>query len=493
MRILIFLILFILVSIFLPKNELIKEAKADSYVPSGNKNLYVRVVLANFSNASFSGVTPGEMSSQMFYSYDSVRSFYNEESYGKVSITGDVYGWFNLPAKQSCDAESVFDQAVAAAGISVSSISGSSPVVVVAPFGPSYCGWVGYSSLSRNLIAVTTTNPNFVATIAHELGHTLGLAHASFYNCDNRMLFSIQNCIVEEYGDDYDVMGSGSVKMVHMDAVHKEFAGWFNSSNIQAVANSGQYFLESIENTSSKTKAIKINRGDGQYFYLEYRQPTGFDRNLDSQQIFGGVLIHLAPNHSSKSYLINPLSPSQATNPALPVGRFFSDPVSGITIAPAYQTNSGIYVDITFPSAQALTSYSLPSQFATGDLVSDQGTVYWIVGRNKIAFTSAGLFSSLGFSWGSVKNGDVSNYQEMEKLMVNTKNSRHPIGAWVKYGNTIYYSHESGLIPVPSWEVFLSNGGSLDKTFNANQTDVNLIKKSYNLKILESNDYRIYK
>lgn len=35
----------------------------------------------------------------------------------------------------------------------------------------------------------------------------------------------------------------------------------------------------------------------------------------------------------------------------------------------------------------------------------------------------------------------------------------HPVGSWVVAKGTVYYVSSSGLIPVPSWKIFLNNGG----------------------------------
>src|SRR5436190_1100886 len=35
----------------------------------------------------------------------------------------------------------------------------------------------------------------------------------------------------------------------------------------------------------------------------------------------------------------------------------------------------------------------------------------------------------------------------------------HPVGSWVIQGQTVYFVSASGLIPISTWQIFLSNGG----------------------------------
>ena len=50
----------------------------------------------------------------------------------------------------------------------------------------------------------------------------------------------------------------------------------------------------------------------------------------------------------------------------------------------------------------------------------------------------------------------------------------HPVGSWVILDKTVFYVHATGLIPIPTWEIFLSNGGRASKIVPANEADLNL-------------------
>lgn len=110
------------------------------------------------------------------------------------------------------------------------------------------------------------------------------------------------------------------------------------------------------------------------------------------------------------------------------------------------------------------------SIYKNGTLIKENGTVYIVYKNLKSGFTSASAFLSLGFKWENVKDVGYtglisSNYN------VSSSYSRHPWGSWVKSGNTVYFVHELGLIPVPSYEIFINNGGEDRLVVPANSYD----------------------
>ena len=48
----------------------------------------------------------------------------------------------------------------------------------------------------------------------------------------------------------------------------------------------------------------------------------------------------------------------------------------------------------------------------------------------------------------------------------------HVVGSWVVSNGTVYYVSSRGLIPVPSWEIFLSNGGKQSEIVEINNGDM---------------------
>jgi len=134
------------------------------------------------------------------------------------------------------------------------------------------------------------------------------------------------------------------------------------------------------------------------------------------------------------------------------------------------------------------TMYPYPS----GSLVNDGGTIYFISGTTKVPFTNWQAFVGLGYSLRNVVNGNLQNYTPAQTYFITTANAPHPWGSWLLYNRTIYYSHETGLIGVPTWDVFLQNGGKSAYIVKANNYDVNILNTNSNISILTTNDQRVY-
>ncbi|NMU18512.1 peptidase M11, partial [Vibrio parahaemolyticus] len=88
----------------------------------------------------------------------------------------------------------------------------------------------------------------------------------------------------------------------HFNAFNKEQLGWIKPSEqeVITVTNSGTYSLEPYETApAGAAKGLRIKRGtdaaSGQplWYYIEYRQPIGFDSFLEGQTtITDGVVFH---------------------------------------------------------------------------------------------------------------------------------------------------------------------------------------------------------
>ena len=110
------------------------------------------------------------------------------------------------------------------------------------------------------------------------------------------------------------------------------------------------------------------------------------------------------------------------------------------------------------------------STYKNGSLIKENGTVYLVYKNTKTGFANAGAFLGLGFSWANVQTTGYTGLAQ-SAYTVSSSYSRHPWGTWIKAGNTVYFVHELGLIPVPSYEVFLNNGGEDRLVVPANSYD----------------------
>lgn len=143
-------------------------------------------------------------------------------------------------------------------------------------------------------------------------------------------------------------------------------------------------------------------------------------------------------------------------------------------------------IDITPP-------YTNKLNFPSGTLVNERGTIYFISGHSKIPFTNWQAFVGLGYVLKNVVIGSLDNYVKSETYFITSSNQDHPWGSWLLYNGTVFYAHESGLIGVPSYEIFLQNGGNLKYLVKANKQDIAVLNSKAALPVMESNDSRIYK
>jgi hypothetical protein len=131
--------------------------------------------------------------------------------------------------------------------------------------------------------------------------------------------------------------------------------------------------------------------------------------------------------------------------------------------------------------------YSYP----TGSLVNDNGTIYFISKTIKVPFTNWQAFVGLGYTLRDVVTGNLQNYTPSANYFITTANDVHPWDSWLLHNGTVYYSTQQGLIPVPSWAIFLNNSSQSKLIVQANKYDLSVLNENPNLPLLTDNDLRV--
>ena len=162
-----------------------------------------------------------------------------------------------------------------------------------------------------------------------------------------------------------------------------------------------------------------------------------------------------------------------------------------ILVAQATPASALTIADFFHMSAVLGEAISNPFPYPNASLVKDQGTIYFISGTTKVPFTNWKAFTGLGYKLKDVVSGDLSNYSLSTGYTINTANAEHPWSSWISYKGVIYFSTQDGLIPVPSADVFLSNGGKWNLVMKANKYDIVALKKGGSLGNLTLNDSRV--
>jgi hypothetical protein len=316
---------------------------------SGGNTLGVKqtlVILLSFQDKS-SSVAAATARTLMFGSGASVSNYFYEASYQRASLSGDVVGPYTIPVKSSgCDPDAIAAAAKAAAS---GHLSGYSRLVYAFPSAP--CGWAGRATIGGSPGEAWINNAFNAKVITHEMGHNYGLYHSHAFDCGSAVIK--QSCASIEYGDLFDTMGVPYTAM-HYNAAQKERLGWLNASGappITTVQTSGVYTLAPYETVGTDPKALKVKTPSGDFYYVEYRQPIGFDASgvAASPSVKNGVLVHFwdQPPDPDKIYVLD-MTPAADNwyDPGLPLNSVFTD-ASGISISPVWANGTGVGVNVT--------------------------------------------------------------------------------------------------------------------------------------------------
>ena len=350
----------------------------------------VAVLLVTFDGGSSEPWSKEATRSEVFTAANSANAFFQEESYGGISLTGklradgDVFGWFNLdvPTAGCPDSEwrSAADEAAAAAGID---LTGYQHLIYKFPFQFS-CSWGGKAGNNWAMI-----NGNFgVQVIAHELGHNLGLLHAGSWTCTLggvRVQIS-GTCTITEYGDPFDAMGNIATR--HNNGWNLARLGFIGPGNVETVDASGTYSMRSALQPTAEPTVLRIprtravNGNVSSWYYLEVRESGGVFENVTDASTTG-VSIRATAAGSSPETLLLDANPATSTFQDAPLGvgqAFDGGPVQITTLA-AVGGSATVSVELDEQPPTAPTGLTATVGFEEVQLQWDAGTDNFGVNR----------------------------------------------------------------------------------------------------------------
>lgn len=262
--------------------------------------------------------TPRQLGDVFFNDPDGVHAFINETSHGRVSLSGRVVGWIDLPpttAPTSDFRENV--DAYAERAVSHATIGNYDIVYIVGLTDGDdvmQIGWTLQNTIATSQGRVTVgidymINSAFFrqaggtqaySTIlpsrswAHELLHTLGVSgHDISLDC-GQATHGTSCASIVPYGNPFSSMGESALGN-HPSVYMKSILGFMDPSQLVNVTASGTHTLCSNASNDTKPKGLTVslktpititagttgNPVEFDRLFIEHRRALGFDRYLD--------------------------------------------------------------------------------------------------------------------------------------------------------------------------------------------------------------------
>ena len=319
------------------------EAAPLAEAPGISGNSTVLTILLKFNDTVTEPYTVAQMQNRMFGA-GGVAAYFAEASYGNHTLSGVVTTWLTatVPTPTTCDYITVSQQADARA-----TDAGYNPYtyqkrVYVFPHIP--CGWLGLGGGGSAWINQAASN----LVVGHELGHCFGVGHSSSLDCGDGVLGT--GCSISEYGDRFSIMGNSNAR--HFPANMKNQLGYLPPGTLATHGGGLQtYTIDPIEVAGGSLYGVRITVPEVQRTYwLEYRQPVGFDSTMSGNPV-SGALMHLSPGYpgfSCGSCLLDmtPLTGNGFADAALVVGQSYIDAEAELRISPLSADASGLVVQV---------------------------------------------------------------------------------------------------------------------------------------------------
>jgi M6 family metalloprotease-like protein len=344
---------------------------------SGMSQDFVRGVLLGNAHAGTAQASPDYSVDDFWQQNSDGKTFIdasNTTVVGPVTLDSD----FNTDSSGTsyCDYNGLGSAAIKAVDGQVD-FKRYSRVKVVMP-GNGACTWAGVANVGCRSLS-SPGDGTFAASLAwqkassmgsrgsavqlttHEMGHNLGLSHASSRDFGAEALGAVGSAgTLSEYGDVHSTMGSWNFGFYAASHAANQLKWLGLGANYQVVESSGTYTLQNYEGRPAGVKALKVRRGTGNdaWLWIESRQNTGLYSSRLNSSLFTGALIHYQDaTTGNKSHLID-MTPATSSfgDSALQVGQTWTDPYSNVNVTVTGVSPAALTVAVNYGALPCVKS-----------------------------------------------------------------------------------------------------------------------------------------
>jgi hypothetical protein len=249
------------------------------------------------------------------------------------------------------------------------------------------CSWAGLayvgcgSSCQAWVKAYSGQACGYPDAYAHEIGHNLGMWHASTDANNDGTL----DC---EYCDTSDFMGYATGSMRTLNSAHKVQMGWAGGTRLVDGSQGGTFTVSSLALAAAGSpQVVKVRPNSGDPYYLSLRTGVGYDATMPSASTYLGKLhVHRYSGSGNTRYIT-----------ALGNGQSYSDAASGITIQQLSSTgDSATFQVSTTCAVQAPTVSISPASQGAGTTSAATRSYTVAVTNRDSASCTGGTFTLAG-------------------------------------------------------------------------------------------------